>query len=237
MDPQHRVLKNCKSVKKTIQINLNDYVHTPKWFPGRHTEKQMDKYLLNIFRDKLSLPLWACISKKRVYLTNKVYSSTVKFTHGKTSSSVVIEHDFLRKYSSSSGLFLSYLSKREHNTESLLIVKAALLVAAQGRNTQLGKLIRTCVRHMVKEIYNCLGPIYFCCEYWMTHESFWQLHDKVAPKIDAFISKYHKYCRLGGRAGGNYKPPPFTKQSNNNKCLVGTCITLLHGGSTNWPNV
>ncbi len=43
--------KVSKSVtqKTTNQLKLNDYVHTPKWFPGGHTDKQTeDKYLLNI---------------------------------------------------------------------------------------------------------------------------------------------------------------------------------------------
>jgi hypothetical protein len=131
--------------------------------------------------------------------------------HSKTSSLVVMESNSLRIYSTRGCSSSSYLSKHQRNNVSLLIVKAAVLVAAYcchgqawGRGNRLGKLIRTRVRPTIKEVYNCLGPIYFRRAYRMTHESFWCLHEKVGPQIDAFISKYLKCCRKDGRAGGIY---------------------------------
>ena len=128
------------------------------------------------------------------------------------------------------------LLRHKRATASSLIVKAAAVIAAYlhrhramaRRHNRLGKSPCHRIQHTVEEIYNCLGPIYFRRTYRMSYESFWCLHDKVAPKIDEYIPKYYKYTRKGGREGGNIFPPPL--QMDVSQLVFGwlsRCVTLL----------
>ena len=46
-----------------------------------------------------------------------------------------------------------------------------------------GKSAQPRIRRSVKEIYKCLGPVYFRRAYRMSYQSFWILHSKLKPGI------------------------------------------------------
>jgi hypothetical protein len=131
------------------------------------------------------------------------------------------------------------LSRHKRATASSLIVKAAAVIAAYlcrhramaRRHNRLGKSPCHCIRHTFEEIYNCLGPIYFRRAYRISYESFWHLHDKVAPKIDEYIPKYYKYTRKGGREGGNYIPPPTPNGCITTSVWLALALRYFAGGA------
>ena len=73
------------------------------------------------------------------------------------------------------------VTKRVCAYASSLIVKAGALAACRRyRQLQQRRLGRSPCKRIcctVEEIYECLGPVYFCRAYRMSYESFLKLHE------------------------------------------------------------
>ena len=128
------------------------------------------------------------------------------------------------------------VTKRESAYASSLIVKAAALAACrryrQLRQRRLGRSPRKRIRRTIKEIYKCLGPVYFRTAYWMSYESFLKLHDKVALEI--ICQQYRRYRRKGGRKGskgGCYKLPPIPNGVISTSVRLALALHYFAGGS------
>jgi hypothetical protein len=53
------------------------------------------------------------------------------------------------------------------------------------------------VWHSVHEVYCCLGNSYFQCAYRMSYESFWNLHTKIATRINRARLAMRRYVPKG----------------------------------------
>ena len=63
--------------------------------------------------------------------------------------------------------------------------------------------------HSVMDVYNTLGPSYFCQAYCMSLQSFYHLHLILLQHIVSAREKLSLHQKKGKRAGGNYKDPPI----------------------------
>ena len=89
---------------------------------------------------------------------------------------------------------------------------ASYLLQQSGKpqkKSRAGRVAIRRVRRSVREIYSVLGADYFRRAYRMSYESFWQLHSKLATRINAARLTARRYVPKGGRKGGRYKSPPI----------------------------
>jgi len=92
-----------------------------------------------------------------------------------------------------------------------IIVQAAAFAAADilykeenSMSSRAGRIKVGRVRRSVHEVYRCLGPLYFQRAYRMSYESFWNLHTKLATRINrARLSNVKApICSKGKAKGG-----------------------------------
>ena len=99
-----------------------------------------------------------------------------------------------------------------------IIVQAAAFAAAKilhkeeepsSVSSRAGRIAVGRVRRSVHEVYRCLGSSYFQRAYRMSYESFWNLHTKLATRINRARLAMRRYVPKGGRKGGKFKLPPI----------------------------
>ncbi len=91
------------------------------------------------------------------------------------------------------------------------IVQAAVCTASYllqqcgkpQKKSHVGRVAIRCARHSVHEIYSTLGADYFRHAYRMSYKSFWQLHSKLATRINTARLTARRYVPKGGREGGD----------------------------------
>lgn len=124
-----------------------------------------------------------------------------------------------------------------HLASYSFIVKAAAAAALchyQERRrgpARSGKSARSRTRRHVQEIYNDLGPIYFCRAYRMTYTSFWRLHEKLSPTIITVAARHRHYVCKGGRKNGNYSLPPIPNGIITTSVRLAIALRYFAGGS------
>jgi hypothetical protein len=86
-------------------------------------------------------------------------------------------------------------------------------------------------RQSVQEVYNTMGPLFFCRAFRMTLDSFWHLHAILLPHIRTAVSNNSEYKCKGGREGGNYSLPPIPNGPIFTSTRLGAAIRYFAGGS------
>ena len=99
---------------------------------------------------------------------------------------------------------------------SAIIVQAVAFTAAEilhkeesSVSSRAGRIAEGRVRRSVHEVYRCLGDSYFQRAYRMSYESFWNIHTKLATRINRARLAMRRYVPKGGRKGGKFKLPPI----------------------------
>ena len=92
---------------------------------------------------------------------------------------------------------------------SAIFVQAVAFTAAEilhkeesSVSSRAGRIAEGRVRRSVHEIYCCLGDSYFQHAYRMSYESFWNLHTKLATRINRARLAMRRYVPKGGAKGG-----------------------------------
>jgi hypothetical protein len=90
-----------------------------------------------------------------------------------------------------------------------IIVQAAAFAAAEilhkeesSVSSRAGRIAVGRVRRSVHEVYRCLGNSFFQRSYRMSYESFWNLHTKLATRINRARLAMRHYVPKGGAKGG-----------------------------------
>ena len=83
----------------------------------------------------------------------------------------------------------------------------------------------------VQEIFDCLGPAYFCRAYCMTYESFWVLCGKIGVLIRNFAAQ--GVCRQRGNRTGQIvgavgTPPPMPNGSISSSARLGVTLVVAY---------
>ena len=100
---------------------------------------------------------------------------------------------------------------------SSFIVQAAACAASYllqqqakpQKKSRAGRVAIRSAQRSVREIYSTLGANYFRRAYRMSYKSFWQLHSKLATRINAARLTARGYVPKGGQKGGRYKSLPI----------------------------
>ncbi len=97
-----------------------------------------------------------------------------------------------------------------------IIVQAAAFGAAKILHKEessvsscAGRIAVVCVRRSVHDVYRCLGSSYFQRAYHMSYEKFWNLHSKLATRINCARLAMRRYVPKGRQKGGKCKLPPI----------------------------
>ncbi len=104
------------------------------------------------------------------------------------------------------------LSVSNELTFHAYIIQAAALASAEHLYSQSGGK-RSAMRRGKEEIYRCLGPIYFCCAYWMSYDSFWRLHNLLEVKIEEAAAIVQEGYTPKDMHGKNWSAPPIPNAS------------------------
>jgi hypothetical protein len=92
-----------------------------------------------------------------------------------------------------------------------------------------GKRARTRIRRSIPEIYESLGPQYFCRAYQMTYESFCKLHDLLSDGIATAVAATRRQTTTNRKP--NCRPPvPNGARILSSVCL-GCALRYFAGGA------
>ncbi len=90
-----------------------------------------------------------------------------------------------------------------------IIVQAAAFAAAEilhkeesSMSSCAGRIVVVRVWRSVHKVYCCLGSSYFQRAYRMSYESFWNLHTKLATRINCARLAMRRYVPEGGQKRG-----------------------------------
>ena len=118
-----------------------------------------------------------------------------------------------------------------------IIVQAAAFAAAEilhkeesSVSSRAGRIVVVRVRHSVHNVYRCLGSSYFQRAYRMSYKKFWNLHSKLATRINLARLAMRRYVPKGGRKGGKLKAATHTKWASYDKCSSCMCPSILCRG-------
>ena len=97
-----------------------------------------------------------------------------------------------------------------------IIVQAAAFTAAEilhkeepSVSSRAGRIAVGRVRRSVHEVYRCLGSSYFQRAYRMSYKKFWNLHSKLATRINRARLSMRRYVPKGGERGVNLSCHPY----------------------------
>ncbi len=104
---------------------------------------------------------------------------------------------------------LALQDNRSHTTmiedACAIIVQASAFAAAEilhkeesSVSSRAGRIAVVRVRHSVHDVYRCLGSSYIQRAYRMSYESFWNLHSKLATRINRARLAMRRYVPKGG---------------------------------------
>ena len=111
---------------------------------------------------------------------------------------------------------------------------ASYLLQQSGKpqkESHAGRVAIRRVRRSVREIYSVLGADYFRRAYRMSYESFWQLHSKLATRINAARLTARRYVPKGRRKGGRYRSPPIRNGRISTSVRLACALRVFAGGS------
>ena len=110
---------------------------------------------------------------------------------------------------------------------------ASYLLQQRGKPQKKSRAGRVAVRRArrsVREVYRTLGADYFRRAYRMSYESFWQLHSKLATRINSACLAARCYVLKGGRKGGRFKSPPIRNGRISMSVHLACVLRVFTGG-------
>ena len=108
-----------------------------------------------------------------------------------------------------------------------IIVQAAAFAAAEilhkeesSVSSRAGRIAVRRVWRSVHEVYRCLGNSYFQRANRMSYKSFWNLHTKLATRINRARLAMRRYVPKRGQNGGKFQLPPI----RNERITTSVCL-------------
>jgi len=86
-------------------------------------------------------------------------------------------------------------------------------------------------RHSVMDVYNMLGPTYFCRAYCMSLQSFYHLSLILFQHIVSARENMSLYQKKRKISGGNYRDPPVRNGPVSSTVRLACAIRYFAGGS------
>jgi hypothetical protein len=123
---------------------------------------------------------------------------------------------------------------------SAIIIQAIAFAAAKmlhkeesSVSSRAGRITEGHVQRSVHEVYRCLGDSYFQRAYRMSNELFWNLHTKLATRINRARLAMRCYVPKGGQKGGKFKLPPIRNGCITTSVCLACALRYFAGGSAN----